>query len=216
MEPDAGRSSDAMTQYAGTAFVLAFLLGAVLLGDMAGSFGDPDSQFVAIHEARSDRIGFVVGGYALTFAGIAFIWFIVSLTEQLRSTGDDVLVAIARISGGAFATLLLGAAAAFMTVAASITMGDVFGDDGQFETAMSAMPQLGYVLFHAGAMLAFSSTVVATSMLLRGASRGRVWLRRFGFVTALLLPLSVFSPLLVLLPAWVLAASVLAWRDGPG
>lgn len=202
-----------MTQYWGIVFVVAFIVGAVLLGEVVGSFGDPDRQFAAIHEARSDRIGFVIGGYALAFAGVAFIWFIVSLTEHLAGPDDVVLVTIARISGAAFATLLLAAAAAFMTVAASLTMGDAFDDGGQFETGMSALPQLGYVLFHVGGMLAFSSTVAATSMLMRGAARGRVWLRRFGYVTALLLPLSVFTVFLVLLPVWAAAASLLAWRE---
>ena len=59
-------------------------------------------------------------------------------------------------------------------------------------------------------------TIVAFSMLIKGARRGDKLIRRGGYVAAALLPLSgVMSLFLVLLPIWIIATSLTLGRRPP-
>jgi hypothetical protein len=146
-------------------------------------------------------------------AAIAFVWAMAWLTHRLAADSNPPAVLTARISGAIFAALILAAAAAFMTAAGSLTFGDVFDDEGQFESGISALPQLGYLLVNVGGTLAASSTIVAVSLLMEGDSRSEMLVRRAGYIAALLLPLSVIiTPVLVLLPLWTVAVSVVIAR----
>ena len=197
----------------GVIFAALFVVGALLVGDLAGSYGDPDAQFVDVHQSDANRARYIAGGYLLSASAVAFVWFIVALTQRLATETNVVIVTIARVSGAIFAALLLSAAASFMTVAGSMAFGDLFDDTGQFESGMSALPQLGYVLVNVGGMLAASSTILAVSLSMTGDRRSDVFLRRGGYVMALLLPANVImSAVLVLFLLWTVAASLVILR----
>jgi len=198
----------------GVIFAALFVAGSLLIGDLTGSYGDPDAQFADLHASAANRARYIVGGYLMAAAGIAFIWFIVPLTHRLDSADAHTpIVGMARISGAIFVAMLLASAASFMAVAGSMTFGELLGDDGQFASAKAALPQLGYALFFVGGMLAASSTIAALSLLIRENRRSYILLRRGGYASALLLPASVImTAFLVLLPLWILAADLVIMR----
>lgn len=213
---DANRGRGRSVPAAGVLCAVLFLGGGLLIGDLAGSFADSDPQFVDVHESAGNRVRFIVGGYALSASAIAFIWFAVGLSQRLGTRTNQAIVSTARISAAVFAAVLLVSAASFMTVAASITFGELFDDRGQFATGKSTLPQLGYVLFNLAGTLAGASTIVAFSMLIKGARRSDKLIRRGGYVAAALLPLSgVMSLFLVLLPIWIIATSLTLGRRPP-
>lgn len=199
---------------AGVVFATLFVAGLLLIGDLGGSYGDPDTQFADLHASAANRTRYILGGYLLSAAAIAFVWFIVPLTHRLTTQERLSVVTTARISGTVFATVLLASAASFMAAAGSITFGEALGDGGQFEAGISVLPQLGYALFGVGGTLAASSTIVAVSLLIREKRRSHMLLRRGGYVTALLLPTGVImSASLALLPLWAVAVSLVILRQ---
>ena len=95
-EPDSRSSTTPNVIRPGTVFLVVFLAAVFLNGDVAGSFADPDSQFVSIYADASNRATYVGGAFLLALAGLSFAWFAYALSSEARSFRVPLL-----ITGGA-------------------------------------------------------------------------------------------------------------------
>jgi hypothetical protein len=125
----------------GIVFLILFIAAVILSGDVAGSFADPDSQFVSIYSDASNRAAYVAGAFLLVLAGLSFVWFAHALSCEAGSFRVPLL-----ITGAAAAIGMIVAALAWATVPLSISFGALYDDPG-FESGQSVLPQFGWVAF---------------------------------------------------------------------
>jgi hypothetical protein len=154
-----------------------------------------------------------IGLYLLPFAGIAFLWFIVTLrlwpgasSKRLNNLQSNLQL----ISGIVFVALFFVGAAAISVVASTVEFAD-----GEVDPAAARQfPIFGssVILFFAMRMAAMF--VFTTSALGRSARILPRWFALAGFAVGLFLLLSpVFSPALIFVfPVWVAILSILLLR----
>lgn len=184
----------------GALFVVLFLAGFVLLGDLIGSFADADRAFVDHFAEDENRLKDIVGAYLLLLAALCLTWFAVALAA--RATDRRVpLIAMGSVAAGT----MVVAALAFLAVPLSISFGDLTDDPGIGE-GQALLPQFGFTALFAGVL------VPAAAFMILAAREPNLlprWLAIASYPTGALLLVAVltFAPI-VLLPAWVAAASI--------
>jgi len=185
---------------AGTAFLIPFIASIILSGDVAGSFADPDSQFVALYSGAGDRAAYVAGAFLLVLAGLSFAWFAHALSCDAGSHRAPLL-----ITGSAAAIGMIVAALAWATVPLSISFGALFDDPG-FESGHSVLPQFGWAAFALGAML---PAAVFITIAARTPGLLPRWLALTSYPVAVLVSLTAFLFMTFLLfILWVLAVTL--------
>ncbi|MEX2227906.1 MAG: hypothetical protein WEB52_15840 [Dehalococcoidia bacterium] len=193
---------------AGPAFVVLFVAGGVLLGELLGTFGDPDATFDEYFAERGNRARDIVGGYLLAASGMVLIWFAVQLRRALRVADNEASWPdVAGLAGALAGLLIVVAAAALMTVSLSMAFGRGFGDTGQFASGAAGPPQLGYVLLCALAVIPAAAMIVASSIVTLKERSAPRWVSYAGFPLAAFLLLGLSVGPLVALPIWVAAAT---------
>lgn len=209
--------SDRTRAASGVCFVVLFIGGVIPLGELLGSFGDPDATFDAYFASAGNRVGNIVGGALLGASAFVFLWFLQRLRRSLQpdDTGPVALPDVMYASGLVFVTLLLVGTAALVTVPIALTFGAAFGDTGVLATGQAVLPQLGYVVIALYSLWAAGVMVAAATVSARRSGSFPRWLCRLGFAAvALLFLLGATGGLaFVALPAWVLAVSVHGLRQ---
>ncbi|HUG13859.1 MAG TPA: hypothetical protein VMM78_02480 [Thermomicrobiales bacterium] len=202
----------------GLAFVVLFVAGFLLLGELFGGFADPDRFFVAHYANDANLARDLAGGVLLVAAGLALLLFLEQLTRHLRALGgSDVGLDAAHSSGIVAVTLLLAGAAALTTVTVALTFGLMTDDEPLTSPAVSLAPQLGYVLVMFPAMWALALAIAALVWSGWRVPGWPGWFRWLSVAAVVLLPLSAFAFMtIVLLPVWALGATVWAWRSPLG
>jgi len=199
----------------GLGFVVLFVAGGLLLGEVFGGFADPDAFFVAYYATEAHHLRDLVGVHLFVASALALLLFLRLLTRHLRTLGgSDAGLDAAQASGVVAVTLLLAGAAAATTVTMSQAFGRLTGDAPLTSPSVALAPQLGYVLIFFPASWAVA---LAVGLFTWSGWRARIWprgLRWLSVAAAVLLPLSWvgFMPI-VLLPAWVLGVTVWARRS---
>ncbi len=203
--------SDRALSTAGALFVVAFVVGVALLGDELGAFGDSDETFVEHFSTGSQRAADIMGSLALAAAAAAFMCF----THLIVSTRPDALgesarARVARTAGMLAGVFMFVAALALVTVPMSISVGELFDEEGgAFGEGQAVLPQFGYVALVFGAMLPAAVTIVAVARL----GLFPRWLSRTSVAVAILLALTSSSLItVVLLPVWVALSTVALTR----
>lgn len=190
-------------------FAATLFAAAVLLGDLLGSFADSDQALFDHFESGSRRAMDIAGSLLLAVAAIGFGVFARVLAHDLEGARPDgelhhVVAASGMLAAGAMAL----AAIALVTVPGSIAFGELFDDPGLTE-GRAALPQLGVAALAIGTALPGAALVLATSL----GPALPLWLRRTGYVVALLLVLaSVAGPGMFSLPVWVLLVAFMSRR----
>lgn len=193
----------------GLVFLVVFIAAAILNGDVAGSFADPDSQFVSIYADAGNRAAYVAGAVLLMLAGLSFVWFAYALSSAAGTFRVPLL-----ITGATAAIGMIVASLAWATVPLSMTFGALVDDPG-FESGQSVLAQFGWVAFGLGAMLPagmFIAIAARTPGLLPR------WLAIASYPAAVLVGLTALlfmtSALFVI---WVIAVVASRWRGArPG
>ena len=188
-------------------FAVLYVAGFVPLGELLGSFGDPDAAFADYFAKDSNRIGAVFGGVGVAFAGLAFLWFLSNLYPSVERVGP--LPGLVTAAGTTFVVLLFAGTAALVTVPYARTFGGFYGDDSILVSGEALLPQLGYVLIAVLAMWTAALFILATTLAARANGSFPRWLVRLGFVAAVfvfLLGSSVMGLLGV--PVWAFAVGV--------
>ena len=184
--------------------MILFVGSFVLLGELVGSFADPDRQFVELFSRSGDRIAFIAGSVLLLLAGLAFVWFAHTVSREAGQHRLGLLITGASAGGG-----MIVAALAFATVPLSIQFGSITGDPG-LESGQAVLPQLGYVALGLGAMVPaaiFIAVAARTPGLLPR------WLAVSSYPVAVLVALTafLFMPIVLFVP-WVAVSTVVISR----
>jgi hypothetical protein len=200
----------------GVVFVVAFTLALGLLADLAGAFADSDQAFIEHFSSGSQRGADIAGSILLVIAAVAFLYFTQLVTpvafDASRQSAASVLLRVAGILAGVG---MLVAALAFLTVPASISLGEFFdeGGGGAFGQSQAVLPQFGYVALVVGAMF---PAALAIGVIARLRSLP-VWLTQLSYALAVLLALtSAMVAPMVLLPVWVAMATPALRRSAAG
>lgn len=189
-------------------FAVAFASGTVLLAELWGSFGDPDGAFADFYDDATNRGATVVGSALLFVSGLTLLPFAAGLAGRIDRGAGPWQQMLAQLPV-VVSVLIVAAAAASATVGASRTMAVAFDEASEpFEGPGTAvLPQLGYVLIVLAAWAEAVWLLVAGTLAVRSGAKFFVagW-PAVACAAALILSPAVM-PLLVL-PVWVLAASV--------
>ena len=192
-------SSRTFSARAGWTFVVLLVGSFVLLGELMGSFADPDRQFVALFSRSGDRLAFIAGSVLLLLAGLVFVWFAHAVSREAGQNHLGLLITGVSAAGG-----MIVAALAFATVPLSIQFGSITGDPG-LESGQAVLPQLGYVAFGLGAMVPaalFIAIAARTPGLLPR------WLAVSSYPVSVLVALTAFLFMpVVLFVLWVAAST---------
>ena len=211
----AGDRRDRAARRYGIAFGVLFALAlTALLGDLFGAFADSAESFAPYFDSSTERFRHAVGAYALAASGLCFLGFAVASTANAAGVADVSTVArTARLTAAVFAALVSVAGAALATVSLSIGFGQITGDAG-IRDGEELLPQLGYVLVTVpGALCAALAVVLIARVGVRTGALPR-WVATCGYVVAAAQLLSLFTLPLLLLPLWVVTAS-LVLRERP-
>lgn len=195
---------------AGAIFTVAFFMGLLLVGDQAGAFADSDRAYTEIFSDDAHRVLDLVGSLLLMISAVTFGTFALQLAA--RGEASPASSVLTRVGGGLAAVSMLMAGAAFLTVPASLLVGDFFGDPG-LVTAQPVLPHFGYILLVVGCTIPTSALMLASTRL--GVFPG--WLRRATAVTAPVLVVTGPSVIaMLLLPIWVgTVTAVVTEREAP-
>ena len=211
----AGDRSVRAARLYGVAFAVLFSLAlTVLLGELFGAFADEAESFTPYFDSSAERFRHAVGAYAVAASGIGFLGFAVTSTTGAVgvpevSTGAQT----ARLTAAVFAASVGIAGAALATVSLSVGFGQITGDPG-IRDSQELLPQLGYVIIVVpGALSAAFAIWLIARVGARTAALPR-WAAIGGYVAAGAQLLSFYTLPLLLLPLWVVAAS-LALREPP-
>lgn len=206
------RHSAYLTCAVGAAHAILFLLSYWLLSNAPGSKAT-DAQVVAFYSAVDQRHVILAGLYLMPFAGIAFIWFIVTLRMWIAAQlprEDALLSNIQLVSGILYVALFFATAAAASALPASVEFSAA-----PISPIMARLfPQFGSALLYVFAMRMAAMFVFTTSSIARSAAVLPRWFIYLGYCVGLFLLLSAtFSTLLVLIfPVWLLVLCALLLR----
>ncbi len=190
-------------------FVATFAFGLLSVGDQAGAFADSEAAYTEIFSDDAHRVIDLIGSVLLILSAVAFGAFALQVAAMGDPTRSSTVVM--RVGGTLASTSILFAGAAFLTVPASLLVGDFYGDPG-LVTAQPVLPHLGYIL------LVVATTVPAAAFMI-GSTRldgyPGGW-RSATLVIAVLLVVTGSSVItMLLLPIWVGALTLVGGRDTP-
>jgi hypothetical protein len=183
---------------AGAVFALLFVASLVTLGDLLGSFADPDAAFETFFSDGGNRASVIVGSLSLMFSGYAVVWFALAIAEARECHRTPLVVTASLACGGMILTGL-----ALVTVPLSISFGDLSDDPG-LAMGQAVLPQFGYVSLVIGAMLPAAALIIVVARIPNLLPR---WLSLAGYPVAALLLLAVMVAPMMVLAVWIAATS---------
>lgn len=202
-----------LTAGLGLAHAVLYVLAYAMLTSVPGPRAS-DAEITAFYASGDRRRLMLVGLYVMPFAGIAFLWFIVSLRMWISSHGrriSELLSNVQLVSGILFIGLFFTAAAAEAVSVASAE----FASAGVNPTIARQLPLFGSTLLIVFAMRMAAMFVFTTSNIGRATGVLPKWFVFVGFAVGLFLLLSAtLSSLLVLVfPLWMIVlCAILMWR----
>jgi len=194
-----GLSTPRAAAVAGLIFAVLFVASVLILR----SFVEPSSSgpLAAVGDLVGDQVS-IVPAYLVPFAGIAFLWFIAVVRDQIGAFEDRFFSTVFLGSGFVFVAMLFSAAS---VVAGLLTLPQPTSST----TELGASIARGMFYIY-GARSAGVFTIVASMIALRTGALYR-WAALTGLVIGLVLLLSAGSLdwVILLFPAWVMLVSVL-------
>lgn len=190
---------------AGIAFSVVFVAALLLLRlALRRGFGLDESDSSA-SVANSDLAA--AGLYLMPFAGIAFLWFIAAVRNQLGEREDKFFATVFFGSGLLFIAMLFAGAAA----AGGVVAGAALGEGAEVSSAAVTFGRsFGYTLLFVYATKAAGVFAITTSTVIRALPGWPRWLSLLGFASGLVLLFSVtfWEAILLLFPLWVTVVSI--------
>lgn len=194
---------------AGFVFSILFAIGWLLL-QRSPPVGAADKEildyFTSVGGRRNSRLA---GLYVIPFAGIAFIWFMAALRDRIvRAGGREhaVLSTVQLISGTVFVAALFAVGAAELS---TVWVAESAGGPTLDIDAARGIIALGAATAQIVAIRASAVFIaVSTTRAMRAGLFPR-WFCYTGFAMALalLVVATTWRPVVLVIPAWVLAAS---------
>lgn len=196
---------------AGLLFAVLFSVGFFLLDQQPDRAADAD-ELLAYYRGPAGQALLVAGVYVVPLAGLCFLWFVAAARQRLSllARREDALLATVQLTAGVlFVAMVFVAAAASVTGVASVRVGGV--DDAAVVTQLRTMTTYGEALLMIYAFRTAAVFIVVSTT--RGWKAGLFprWFVVLGYAAALLLLVSLTYARAVVLvvPAWVAATSVI-------
>ncbi|MBN9113049.1 MAG: hypothetical protein J0I34_30220 [Pseudonocardia sp.] len=194
------------------AVVFAVLMSlALILVNRSPGFAASDQSYDAFYAPGGKTVLITVGLYLIPFAGIAFLWHMITVRLLVRELAPDVPkmpMSLQVLAGGLFVALLwVGTAAAgAVALVVDIGTGPVPGPD-----VGRALSGIGYAVVFVYAVRAAGMYVMTTTTLLMKAALLPRWLGLLSYVLALaMLIATTFNPaVLLVLPGWAVLVGVI-------
>lgn len=195
---------------AGILFAVLYGLSLALLRSSPLVTAD-DRELVRLFAAGADQAVLVAGLYLVPFAGIAFLWFVAVIRDQLGEREDRFFATVFFGSGLLFVAMLFAAGAIASAPAVGVRY---LGLDVPTSAEMDVVRSVSYTL------LFVFSTRMAAVCLMSIATLGLqsrtfpAWFAWTGYLIAamLLLVVSFWDWIVLLFPAWVAVVSVFILR----
>ena len=204
---DAGRALRAprAAGIAGIAFAILFTLALVLIRNLPlGHLND--AQIAAWFASGADTALLVGGLYLAPFSGIAFLWFVAVIRDQIGEREDRFFATVFFGSGLLFVAFLFVAA----LVISSLAVGVRYLDQAPPSAAeVGLLRSLAYTALFAFGTRAAAVFLLSTATIgLRSQTFPR-WFALSGYLIGLVLLVVVtfFDWIILVLPAWVALVS---------
>jgi hypothetical protein len=206
---------DFWTPTAGILAAITFIVGVVLATDSPDA-DESNAKIIQWYADHGHRVGIIVGAFVLAFCGLFLLWFAAGLRQRLRlAEGPEARLANVALGGAVLLTGLLWVGASLL---AAIPAGVSIGGANAVTVADLArfLPQAGF-----GAILLFSmfgaiAMIDAASVVIMRTDLFPRWLGWLGFVCGVVLLLGVFYLPMIALPIWLIAASIVLYRQPEG
>jgi hypothetical protein len=199
---------------AGLLFAVFFTAALVLMRTSPLGTAN-DAELVTLF-AQGGDLSFVIGGlYLAPFSGVAFLWFIAVIRDQIGQREDRFFATVFFGSGVLFVALLFSAAAA----ASALVVGVRYlGLEPPTADAMQLMRSLSYTL-----LFAFATRAAAVFLMSLGTIglRSRTFPNWFAwsgqlFGLVLLVAVTFWDWSILILPVWVAGVSMFVLRRERG
>jgi hypothetical protein len=202
---EALRRAAVLTGIVGAAFSVLFLISLWLL-QSAPRPSEGDQAYVDFYNSDERRKIVIVGLYVLPLSAVAFIWFTAALRQWVaRSTrrGSQLIGTVQLLSGVAFITLTLVAAAASFLPAALV---ELTGEELDVDMARE-FPLYGNALLLVFGVRMGAMFVMTTTSIARHSGVMPRWFQIISIAIAVVLFLSYSLSiwLVVAFPVWILA-----------
>jgi hypothetical protein len=206
---------DFWTPTAGILAALTFVFGLAAAADSPDN-DDTDAKILAWYADHGHRVGVIIGAFILAFCGLFLLWFASGLRQRLRlAEGPEGRLANVALGGGVLLVALLWVGAAAL---AAIPAGVSLGGSTQLTNADLArfLPSIGFGSILIFAMFGAIALIDATSIVIMRTGVLPRWLGWLGFVCGVVLLFgAVFFPVIAL-PVWLIAASIVLYRQPEG
>jgi hypothetical protein len=203
---------DFWTPTAGILAAVTFVFGLAATANSPDQ-SDPDSKIISWYADHGHRVGVIIGAFVLAFCGLFLLWFASGLRQRLRlAEGPDGRLADVALGG---AILLVGllwvGAAALAAIPAGVSLGGssqlTQADLGRF------LPSVGFGSILLFGMFGAIALIDATSVVIMRTGVLPRWLAWLGFICGVVLLFGVIFLPVIALPVWLIAASVVLFRQ---
>ena len=195
---------------AGLLFAVLFTLALLLM--RSSPLVDADDAELARLFAAGRDLSFVVGGlYLAPFSGIAFLWFVAVIRDQVGEREDRFFATVFFGSGLLFVALVFAASAA----ASALVVGVRYLNLPPPSAAdMAVMRSLSYTLLFAFSTRAAAVFLISAATVGFRSSTFPNWFAWTGYVlgVVLLVVVTILDWAILVLPAWVAVVSLFILR----
>jgi hypothetical protein len=203
---------DFWTPTAGLLAAITFVVGLAMSANSPDN-SDPDAKIISWYADHGHRVGVVVGAFVLAFCGLFLLWFASGLRQRLRvAEGPEGRLANVALGGGVLLVAMLWVgSAALAAIPAGVSIGGskalTDADLGRF------LPSIGFGSILIFAMFGAIALIDATAVVIMRTGVLPRWFAWLGFVCGVVLLFgAVFLPVIAL-PIWLIAASVVLYRQ---
>lgn len=199
---------------AGLLFAILFTVGLALMRTSPLTTAD-DAQLAALFAEGGD-LSFVIGGlYLAPFSGVAFLWFIAVIRDQIGEREDRFFATVFFGSGLLFVALVFSASA---TVSAVVVGVRYLGLEPPTAEVVQVLRTLAYTLLFAFATRAGAVFLISLGTIGLRSRTFPNWFAWTGhiFGIVLLLAVTFWDWSILVLPAWVAGVSLFVLRRERG
>ena len=206
---------DFWTPTAGVLAAITFVVGLVMTTNSPDT-DDSDAKIISWYADHGHRVTVIIGAFILAFCGLFLLWFASGLRQRLRlAEGPEGRLANVALGG---AVLLVGllwvGAAALASIPAEVSLGG--GNALKTADVARFLPSVGFGAILLFGMFGAIALIDATSVVIFRTGVLARWLGWLGFVCGVLLLFGVVFLPVVALPIWLIAASIVLYRQPEG
>ena len=186
-------------------FAVLFIASVILLQDHPAP--GASAEEIADWYQRERKVVALIGLYLVPFAGIAFLWFIAVIRDQVGVREDRFLSTVFLGSGLLFVAMLFAAAASTGGLIDSVVLQ---GAPPPSPDMVVLARSTGYAFIYVFGVRMAAVFVLVSSAIARRTGALPRWLGVIGVAVALVLLLTIsrFQIVVLVFPLWVATASV--------